>query len=54
MSRGGKREGSGRKPEPSKQLRVSLELVKELENIEGATYSEKIKKLLKIYKSSKD
>lgn len=52
MSRGGKREGAGRKPAPSKQLRVSIELIKELENIEGLTYSKKIKKLLNFYKEN--
>ena len=46
MNIGGKREGSGRKLYPSKQIRVKIKLLEKLEKIEGKTWSDKIKKLL--------
>ena len=44
--RGGKREGSGRKVDPSKQIRVKETTIKELEKISGKTWDDKIQKLL--------
>ena len=53
MSRGGAREGAGRKAAPSKQIRVNIEVFKELNKVSGKTYTDKIEYLLKSYNQIK-
>ena len=45
--RGGARKGSGRKKDPSKQIRVKETTLKKLDKSEGKTYNDKIENILR-------